>query len=103
MVYARADGRCEICGTAIASNAWECHHRKRRTQGGTDAPSNLLACCPGPSGCHHARAHGDRAAAERAGWIVRRADDSAMTPVLLAGHGRVLLSADGYQTLRGAA
>lgn len=104
VAYRRSGGWCEVCGTAITRDAYEAHHRKLRSQGGDDRPENLLALCPGPAGCHHARVHGgDRAAVEAAGWIVRRADDPATVPALVAGHGPVLLTAIGYVPTRGAA
>jgi hypothetical protein len=44
------------------------HHRRLRSQGGTDALSNLVCVCE----LHHTRAHSQiRAEAETAGIIVR--------------------------------
>lgn len=81
-VYERAAGMCDRCGHAIHPDAWECHHRKLRSQGGEDSHENLIALCPG---CH-AWAHGNPLAAKTQGFIVPPWDDPAETPVLR--HGR---------------
>jgi hypothetical protein len=52
----RAFERCEWCGAP----AWDIHHRKYRSRGGTDDCSNLVLLCGrgNTSGCH-GRAHTD--------------------------------------------
>jgi hypothetical protein len=94
--YRRSAGFCEICGVAIYRDAYEAHHRKLRSQGGTDAGSNLLALCPGPSGCH-ARIHMNPTWAKDNGWIVHPAADPALVLVLVAARGVVHLTDDGYR------
>ena len=68
-VHARAEGRCECCGLLLRER-WECHHRHRKSQGGTDTPSNCVALRPE---CH-ARWHGHIREAVAAGFIVHAGD-----------------------------
>lgn len=72
-VLARAGSCCDFCAYAI-SGEWECHHRKKRSQGGHDEMSNLLAL---HSACHHDSVHGRPAWAYEHGFLVRRDDDPA--------------------------
>lgn len=81
VVWERAGGRCERCGTGI-TDGFECHHRKLRSQGGRDDVTNLVALCPGPQGCH-SWAHQNPAEAKAAGWIVRSGSDPANVAVVL--------------------
>lgn len=49
VVYARSQGRCEVCGR----QAHTVHHRVKRGQGGTWSPANLLHICgDGTRYCH---------------------------------------------------
>lgn len=49
-VYARSQGRCEVCGI---HGAHTFHHRLKKGQGGTWAPSNgLHVCGDGTRFCH---------------------------------------------------
>lgn len=93
-VLARSGGLCECCGHALNPLAWECHHRRLRSQGGLDAMNNLLALTPG---CHQVAHRGDRAAAERAGLVVPSWQVPARVPVLLHGQVRMFLVGDGYR------
>ena len=75
-VYARANGRCEVCGK-YAPGA-DIHHRRAKGMGGTSNkaihdPSNLIAVCGwgNTSGCH-GDIHGNAAHAKAMGWIVSR-------------------------------
>jgi hypothetical protein len=96
--YVRAGGWCEVCGAALSRDAYEAHHRLRRSQGGTDGPANLLALCPGPSGCH-ARVHDNPEWGLVNGWLVSSWGDPAREPVLIASRGWVLLTPGGYGRL----
>ena len=60
----RAQGRCEVCG----NKATEAHHILRRSQGGTNDPSNLLAVC---HACH-ARIHAQPQWAFERGYLRSR-------------------------------
>lgn len=64
-VYARARGACQVCldgpGTVV-------HHRKLRSQGGTNDPANLLLLC---AGCHD-YVHGHPALSYAAGYLLHQ-------------------------------
>lgn len=46
VVAKRAQGRCEARVAGVCTGAHEhTHHRRLRAQGGSDDPSNLVACC----------------------------------------------------------
>jgi hypothetical protein len=95
-VYERARGRCEKCGYSLHIDAWECHHRQLRSQGGTWTLPNLLALHPD---CHSAGApgsvHHGPAAAYAAGFLVSGYAEPEATPVLLYGRRWVRLTATG--------
>ena len=93
LVRDRAEGRCEGCGRAPGV---EWAHRVSRAQGGPWCPSNGLLLC-GPGGCHH-WSHLNPEAARQWGWMLRRHQDPATSPVLHAWHGWVYLGADGSVT-----
>jgi hypothetical protein len=92
-VLERSGGLCECCGAGLNPLAFECHHRKFRSQGGTDDPRNLLALL---RGCHRRVHLGDRVAAEAAGLVVPSHADPAAVPLLLHGVDRLYLAGDGY-------
>lgn len=93
--FRRAGGWCEICGTSIWREAYEVHHRRLRSQGGTDGLANLLALCPGPGGCHR-RVHDNPEWGYANGWLVHSWADPAAVPVLIASQrAEVLLLPDG--------
>ncbi len=56
------------------------HHRKLRSQGGTNDPDNLLGVCVL---CHH-EIHAHPAVSYEHGWLVKSWDDPATVPVQLA-------------------
>jgi hypothetical protein len=64
---------CEICTREQAAHT---HHRKRRSQGGTDAPANLMRLC---FGCHE-RVHREPAWAYDNGYLVASWDDPVEVP-----------------------
>ena len=73
LVAKRSGGVCEGCGQARATDM---HHRRFKSRGGKDTPSNLLHLCGGmyglPGGNHsgcHGIAHSGRQGALR-GWAV---------------------------------
>jgi len=57
--------RCEVRVDGCWGRAQHRHHIMRRSQGGPDIPSNLLACC---HFCH-TWIHNNVAAAKVAGWL----------------------------------
>jgi hypothetical protein len=94
LVKARAQNRCERCGTADALR-WSLHHRKPRGMGGSkdpamNSPANILLLCgSGTTGCH-GWVESHREEAYETGLLVYRNDDPAETPVTLR-HGEVWL------------
>lgn len=64
---------CEKCGTGGVLH-W--HHRKRRSQGGTWAPSNGLRLCP----LCHGWVHANPAVSTEHGWLVDAGADPAAVP-----------------------
>ena len=94
-VYERARGACERCGYTLGE-VWECHHRKKRSQGGEDTVTNLVALhmdCHNagvPGSVHHSpgRAYSD-------GFLVWRRFDPREAPLHLHGERWVVLEPDG--------
>ena len=102
VVFARAAGRCELCG---GTGPDQTHHRKARQAGGSSrtpaiqSPANLLAVC---GWCHDmAERHEDR---WDFGWKVHRGHNPGAVPVLVVLGGWesepewVLLDDDGGRT-----
>lgn len=90
----RCGGRCERCGWSLPSD-WDPHHRRLRSQGGSDGLSNLVALCPD---CHTLAAdavHRSVRQARADGWLVGRDADPAAVPVHLHHDRTVLLSPVG--------
>jgi 5-methylcytosine-specific restriction endonuclease McrA len=48
-VKARTDYRCVVCGKQFPEYCLEVHHVKRRANGGSNQPSNLVPVC---ANCH---------------------------------------------------
>jgi hypothetical protein len=98
LVITRANGMCEVCGEAPASNI---HHRRPRGMGGTrraiHSPAWLLAVCGqgNASGCH-GRIESDRYAAQVAGWLLGPLEEPSTCPVRLAIGWVVLDDEGGY-------
>lgn len=88
-VEAREGQRCPMCGERM-TNA-NTHHRKLRSQGGTDDVVNLVRL---HHGCHNS-AHLNPQWAKENGWIVPAEADPASTPIVMYDGRRVLLTADG--------
>lgn len=86
---------CGNCGGELHGRRgieYSIHHRKRRSQGGDNRPSNLVALCGhGTSGCH-GDVHRLVAAATKAGLLVPRDVDPEAVPLdhFLHGHGHLL-------------
>lgn len=91
-VYARAGGRCELCGEQLGQ-VWQAHHRKLRSRGGQDSVCNLVAL---DAHCHR-RVHGHSLWATEQGFIVASYDDPATVPVALHLERWVLLTLNGYR------
>jgi len=55
-VFARSGGRCEQCGRRISWARFHLHHKRKRSQGGSDSEENCTALCL----VCHGREHGLR-------------------------------------------
>lgn len=109
IVWARAGGRCELCGEALAGPVgFSVHHRLPRRMGGSrrpelNTPANLLVVCgSGTTGCH-GRIESLREQAHTEGLLLHDGQDPATVPVLIAcpvdGWPKlVLLAVDGTYT-----
>lgn len=95
-LYARANGRCEHCGTSLDDTGMEAHHRLLRSQGGHHGLDNLTALCPR---CHHDQIHAHPGYARSKGFIVSAGHDPAMRAVELHDGRIVRLNADGTYDL----
>lgn len=65
----RCGGRCEARGhgDCVCSGRYEnAHHKRRRSQGGSDEPDNLLCVCLG----HHRWIHDNPEAAVELGFLI---------------------------------
>lgn len=93
IVRARSGYVCEACGQDEATMI---HHRKLRSQGGTNDPSNLLHV----SAVCHDRLHKnlDGKSYDR-GLLVRRSDDPALVPVVVFTRTTVLGQSEGVSDL----
>lgn len=82
LIYARAKGRCEMCGTR--AEGVHLHHRQPRQMGGTSLPSvggadNGLFLHPR---CHDI-IESNRSTAYLNGWLVKKSDAPESVPVKL--------------------
>lgn len=99
MVFARANGRCERCGSKAVR--YQFHHRNARGMGGTRKVTlglawNALLLDPS---CHDT-VESRRTDALALGFLVRTNDDPAEIPVMLAWLGwSVLTSGGGVRVL----
>lgn len=79
IVYARSQGRCEVC----TRPAHSVHHRVKRGQGGTWDPTNLLHVCGDGTRYCHGWVEANPAHAVALGLWVRTGDDPARVPAYL--------------------
>lgn len=96
LVRARSQGLCEIAIPDLCAHlATDWCHRRNRSQGGRWLASHgLHGCRP----CHRATTNTDgrRAEYEANGWVLRRHQDPASTPVLIRGRFVLLDDNGGY-------
>lgn len=94
-IHERSAGRCEMCGHPLGGEG-VAHHRRLRSQGGTDTPANLLLL---HDRCHRG-IHANPLWARRHGFIVPSWADPDTTPVrpcgdLVCDHEAVADTANG--------
>ena len=93
IVLARANGYCETCGGAVDGGAL--HHRKLKSRGGKDTPSNLIYI---HHECHNLRTdsiHLSPAKATDKGWMVESWKEPEESPFVMPDGGIALLRNDG--------
>lgn len=93
-VYERDGWRCVCCGQSVIDVPHSIGHRKRRSQGGSHTPENLLTFLglgmnPFDPDDHHARIDSRKDPRDEAsGYTVRREQDPAEVPVMVfSEHG----------------
>lgn len=97
----RRDGyACVRCGISVVGRPYSLQHRKRRSQGGTNSPSNLIVLCgTGTTGCHEQADSRRDWHDEAKGYTVRSGQDPARVGVMIfSPHGSGVtkwLSEDG--------
>ena len=104
LVLERDRYACVCCGRSVIGQVASIQHRKRRSQGGTNSPANLITVLgDGTRGCHARIDSRIDPADEAKGYTCRSHEDPALVPVMLfeaSGSGMtVWLTADGrYST-----
>lgn len=76
-LYNANDEHCPHCGKWFALAGADVHHRKERSQGGTNDVDNLILC---PHDCHM-DIHANPARSYELGHLVRRGDDPSAVRV----------------------
>ena len=86
LVLERDGHACVCCGMSIAGQPYSLQHRKRRSQGGTNDPSNLITVLgTGTTGCHERIDSRRFPEDEDKGYTVRSWQNPAGVPVTLFG------------------
>lgn len=94
IVDERSGRKCERCGKTVLVGGNH-HHRKLRSRGGIDCPSNLVFVCgSGVSGCH-GWIHANPALATEAGWMLGTRQTPEGVAIDSARYGLVFLGTDG--------
>jgi hypothetical protein len=84
LVLERDGYSCVCCGRSIMGQEYSIQHRKRRSQGGTSSPSNLITLLgSGITRCHGRIDSRIDPHDEAKGYTVRGAYDPAQIPVML--------------------
>ena len=100
LVLERDGYACVCCGRSVIGQPYSLQHRKRRSQGGGNSPSNLVTVLgTGTTGCHERIDSRRDPEDEAKGYTVRSWDDPALIPVMVfSEHGSGVtawLSGDG--------
>lgn len=94
IVDERSGRRCERCGRTVLVGGSH-HHRKLRSRGGPDDPSNLVFLCGSGTTLCHGWVHANPAAATEAGWMVGTKWEPERVAIDSARYGLVFLGVDG--------
>lgn len=100
LVLARDGHACVCCGRSVIGQPYSLQHRKRRSQGGDNSPSNLITVLgTGTTGCHERIDSRRDPHDEARGYTVRSWQDPAQVGVMIfSEHGSGVtkwLSGDG--------
>lgn len=89
LVLERDGFRCVCCGASVIGQPYSLQHRKRRSQGGDNSPSNLVTVLgTGTTGCHERIDSRRDPEDEAKGYTVRSWDDPLLIPVMIfSPHG----------------
>ncbi len=104
LVLERDGYACVCCGVSVIGQPYSLQHRKRRSQGGGNSPSNLIVVLgTGTTGCHERIDSRRDPHDEAQGYTVRSWQDPALIPVMMfstPGGGGVTywLTGDGQRT-----
>jgi hypothetical protein len=88
MVLERDGYACVCCGRSVIGQVYSLQHRKRRSQGGKNDCTNLIAVLgDGTTGCHARIDSRCDPHDEAKGYTVRSWDDPALIPVMVFSPG----------------
>lgn len=89
LVLDRDGWACVCCGLSVEGQPYSLQHRKRRSQGGGNSPSNLIVVLgTGTTGCHERIDSRRDPDDEAKGYTVRSWQDPALVPVMVfSEHG----------------
>ena len=89
LVLERDGHACVCCGRSVIGQPYSLQHRKRRSQGGTNSPSNLVTVLGTGTTGHHERIDSRIDPEDEAkGYTVRSWDDPALIPVMVFSEHR---------------
>lgn len=84
LVLDRDGHACVCCGRSVVGQPYSLQHRKRRSQGGDNSPSNLITVLgTGTTGCHERIDSRRDPSDEAKGYTVRSYRDPALIPVMV--------------------
>ena len=88
LVLERDGHACVCCGRSVIGRPYSLQHRKRRSQGGGNEPSNLITVLgTGTTGCHERIDSRRDPRDEARGYTVRSWDDPAQVGVMVFSEG----------------
>ena len=88
LVLERDGHACVCCGQSVTGRPYSLQHRKRRSQGGSNSPSNLVVVLgTGTTGCHERIDSRRDPHDEARGYTVRSWQNPALVPVMIFSEG----------------